>query len=132
MSSTRPMRPIPVSAAKRIAQEYGYDQVVVIARRVGEAPDPHGEHVTTYGVSEEHCRSAAMQGNALKKFTGWTCRHEFPLCPHGECDRDCSEGCEASLEHDYYCTCSCAKPCTGVCGCEGCKTGYIDEAGDAP
>ena len=35
------MQPIPISAAKHIAKEYDYDQVVIIARKVGE-----GEHVT--------------------------------------------------------------------------------------
>ena len=59
-------RKMPISAASRIAQEYGYDQVVVIARKVGV-----GEHVTTYGVNKEHCESAALQGNALKRFMGW-------------------------------------------------------------
>jgi hypothetical protein len=38
------MTPIPISAAKAIAIKYGYDQIVIIARAVGE-----GEHVTTYG-----------------------------------------------------------------------------------
>lgn len=29
------MRPIPISAARQIAEAYGYDQVVIIARKVG-------------------------------------------------------------------------------------------------
>jgi hypothetical protein len=61
-----PMKRIPITAAERIAKEYGYDQVVIIARKVGV-----GEHVTTYGVSKTHCESAALQGVALKKFMGW-------------------------------------------------------------
>lgn len=66
------MKPIPVSAAKKIADLYGYDQVIVIARRVGEAPDPFGEHVTTYGRTKEHCKVAARAGNFLKyKVMGW-------------------------------------------------------------
>lgn len=65
------MKRIPITAAERIAKEYGYDQVVIIARKVGEAPEPNGEHVTTYGVNKEHCASAALQGKALKKFMGW-------------------------------------------------------------
>jgi hypothetical protein len=48
------MRPIPVKVAKRIADSYGYDQVVVIARRVGDAPEPFSEHVTTYGRFLKH------------------------------------------------------------------------------
>jgi len=63
---TRPLYEIPISAAKAIADEYGYDQIIVIGRRVGESPDPHGEHVTTYGINAEHCRVAAMAGDHLK------------------------------------------------------------------
>ena len=71
MVNARKMKRIPISAAERIAKEYGYDQVVIIARRVGEAPEPNGEHVTTYGVNAAHCASAAAQGRALKRFMGW-------------------------------------------------------------
>lgn len=65
------MRPIPIAAAARIAKVYGYDQVIVIARRVGDDPDPHGEHVTTFGIDSQHCNAAARAGNALKRFMGW-------------------------------------------------------------
>ena len=65
------MKRIPISAAKRIADEYGYDQVVVYARKVGEEPEPHGEHMTTYGVSKVHCDVAARIGSMLKQFMGW-------------------------------------------------------------
>jgi len=58
--------PIPISAAREIADKYGYDQVIVIARRVGEAPEPHGEHVTTYGIDAAHCKVAADCGNFIK------------------------------------------------------------------
>lgn len=60
------MKPIPISAARRIAEEYGYDQVVIIARKVGEGDQPHGEHVTTYGVDKSHCEVAARTGDFLK------------------------------------------------------------------
>ncbi len=65
------MKPIPITAAKRIAEAYGYDQVIIIARRVGEAPEPAGEHVTTYGINKVHCSIAARCGAALKRFMGW-------------------------------------------------------------
>jgi hypothetical protein len=65
------MRPVPIAAARRIAEEYGYDQVVVYARKVGEDPDPHGEHMTTYGVNKVHCGVAARMGDVLKRFMGW-------------------------------------------------------------
>lgn len=55
------MRPIPISAAEQIAKKYGYDQVVIIARAVGE-----GEHVTTYGRDKPNCDVAARTGDFLK------------------------------------------------------------------
>lgn len=65
------MLPIPISAARRIAEGYGYDQVIIIARRVGEGPGT-GEHCTTYGRNEEHCSIAARCGDFLKhKVMGW-------------------------------------------------------------
>lgn len=66
------MKPIPISSAEQIAKLYGYDQVIIIARKVGQDPDPHGEHVTTYGVNKLHCAVAAKIGNFLKhKVMGW-------------------------------------------------------------
>jgi hypothetical protein len=66
------MKPIPISAAERIAKDYGYDQVVIIARKVGDDPEPNGEHVTTYGVTKGHCDVAAHIGDFLKyKVMGW-------------------------------------------------------------
>jgi len=61
------MKRIPISAAKLIADKYGYDQVIVIARKVGQ-----GEHCTTYGVDRENCAVAARAGDFLKlKVMGW-------------------------------------------------------------
>lgn len=66
------MKAIPVSAAKHIAKKYGYDQILIYARKVGEAPDPCGEHVTTYGVDKAHCDVAALIGDHFKyKVIGW-------------------------------------------------------------
>lgn len=62
------MKPIPIAAAKRIAVDYGYDQVVIYARKTG---DPGGEHMTTYGVTKQHCSIAARIGDTLKNFMGW-------------------------------------------------------------
>lgn len=68
----QPMLPIPVNAAKDIAERYGYDQVIVIARRVGESTETHGEHVTTYGRNKEHCGVAARVGDFIKHgIMGW-------------------------------------------------------------
>lgn len=75
------MKSIPIKAAEHIAKEYGYDQVIIIARKVGEDPDPHGEHCTTYGIDKNHCVQAALAGDYLKyKVMGWhkesTIKHE--------------------------------------------------------
>lgn len=60
---------IPIAAAKRVADEYGYQQVVVVARAIG---DDGGEHVTTYGVDKAHCDVAARIGDFFKhKLMGW-------------------------------------------------------------
>lgn len=62
-------KPIPVSAARNIAQLYDYDQVIVVARKVG---DDGMEHVTTYGRDKAHCAVAARTGDFLKhKIMGW-------------------------------------------------------------
>jgi hypothetical protein len=65
-------KPVPVEDAKRIALDNNFDQVIIIARKVGE----NGfESVTTYGVNKEHCEVAAKTGDYLKyKVMGW----EFP------------------------------------------------------
>lgn len=61
--------PIPISAAQKIADAYGYDQVVIVARKVGNGGI---EHVTTYGVDEANCEVAAKTGDFLKyKIMGW-------------------------------------------------------------
>ena len=61
--------PIPISAARKIADAYGYDQVVIVARKVGAGGC---EHVTTYGVDKANCEVAARTGDFLKyKIMGW-------------------------------------------------------------
>ncbi len=65
------MKPIPISAARLVAEKYGYDQVVIVARKVGDHP-AGGEHVTTYGVDKPNCDVAARIGNFFKhKLMGW-------------------------------------------------------------
>jgi len=58
---------IPIGAAKKIATEYNYDQVIIIGRKVGR-----NEHVTTYGIDKTHCSMAAKIGDFLKyKVMNW-------------------------------------------------------------
>lgn len=62
---TSKLKRIPIKRAEEIAKTYGYDQVIVIARKVGQGQVMRGEWITTYGVNKEHCASAAQQGAAL-------------------------------------------------------------------
>jgi hypothetical protein len=56
-------KPIPILDAKRIAENYNYNQVVIVARKVGE----NGiEHVTTYGTDKANCDVAAHIGGFLR------------------------------------------------------------------
>lgn len=71
--------PIPIAAGKEIADKYGYDQIIIVARRVG--PDGK-EHVTTYGRNKQHCAVAAKCGNFLKfKVMGW---HQENVSEHNK------------------------------------------------
>lgn len=70
------MKRIPISAAKHIAEDYGYDQVVIYGRKVGDDPDPHGEHLTTYGVDKVHCAVAAKISKHLQRVMGWKPKSE--------------------------------------------------------
>lgn len=69
MSERQAQQPIPISAAKRIADDFWYDQVVILARRVGEEG---GEHITTYGITKTHCDVAALMGRKLKEIADWS------------------------------------------------------------
>ena len=63
------VKSIPIAVAKRIAKDYGYDQVVIVARKTGSEGR---EHVTTYGKNKAHCQVAAQIGNFLKfEIMGW-------------------------------------------------------------
>lgn len=72
----RPLLPIPIPAAEVIARKYGYDQVVVYARRTGEHPLPSGEHMTTFGITPEHCEVAALMGSTMKRVAQWPSRED--------------------------------------------------------
>ena len=69
---------VPIDAAKRIADEFGKDQVIIVCwdKRHGRT------HVTTYGKTTEECEQAAKGGNFVKKALGWP----DELC-HAEPDR---------------------------------------------
>lgn len=58
---------IPISVAKRIADDHDLAQVIVAAWDKKAAVT----HVVTYGKSVEECEQAAAGGNAVKKALGW-------------------------------------------------------------
>lgn len=69
-------RPITVHAARVIGKNFGYDQIIIIGRKIG---DDGVEHLTTWGVDKPNCDVAARIGDFLKtKVMGWVkeTRHE--------------------------------------------------------
>lgn len=58
---------IPISAAKAIASDFGYSQVIIHAYD----GNTHIQHVTTFGKSDTDCENAAAGGNAIKKLLKW-------------------------------------------------------------
>lgn len=56
---------IPVSAARKIAQEHVCRQVILLAW------DGQSTHIVTYGVTADDCAQAAAGGNMLKERWGW-------------------------------------------------------------
>jgi hypothetical protein len=80
------MRPIPISAAREIAHKYGYDQVMIYARKVDQpagvgetakAEIKGGEHMTTFGVNKLNCDAMARIARFLQtKIMGWTKENE--------------------------------------------------------
>lgn len=70
---------IPIVAAQRIAQEYGYDQVVIIARKIDVGDVKGGEYVTTYGVNSKHCEVAARIWKALPPQDEQRCAYWLPV-----------------------------------------------------
>ncbi len=67
MTSTRP---ITVHAARVIGKNFGYDQIIIIGRKVGD--DDGIEHCTTWGIDKLNCDVAARIGDFLKtKVMGW-------------------------------------------------------------
>lgn len=62
-----PVRPIPVDAARRIAEDYAQDQVVICAFENATGL----VHVVTYGKRIEDAENAAKGGDFVKKALGW-------------------------------------------------------------
>jgi hypothetical protein len=56
---------IPISSAKRFAQENDCKQVIIAAW------DGELTHIVTYGATTEDCAQAALGGNRIKEALGW-------------------------------------------------------------
>ena len=61
------MKRIHIEAAKRIANDYECQEVVIFAYD----PESGDQHVTTYGKNYEQCVDAARAGNHPKNHLGW-------------------------------------------------------------
>ncbi|MCG7520881.1 hypothetical protein [Ruegeria sp. Ofav3-42] len=65
------MPELPIKDARDIAEKRGWDQVIIVARKVGN--DGY-EHVVTYGKDKAHCEAAARAGMAIKHhLMRWPC-----------------------------------------------------------
>ena len=59
---------IPITAAKKIANDFIWQQVIIVAW----SPKEGTTHVTTYGKTLDDCKKAAENGNLIKKnLLGW-------------------------------------------------------------
>ena len=63
MTAAAARKRIPVSQAERLGRKYGYDQIVILGRRAG---DDGGWAKATWGTDREHCRVAALIGDAFQ------------------------------------------------------------------
>ena len=58
---------IPIAAAKRIGEQYGYDQVIIVARKIGVGGR---QWHTTWGRNKAHCNAASMIMRWLERQMG--------------------------------------------------------------
>ena len=62
---------IPITAAMEIAKQYDYDQVVILARKIGVKGN---SHATTYGINSEHCEVAGQIGRVFLDLEDAKCK----------------------------------------------------------
>ena len=58
---------LPIVAARRLAEQYGLRQVLILALNA----EDDTAHVVTYGTTIEDCRLIAEAGNNLKQHMCW-------------------------------------------------------------
>ncbi len=59
-------KPIPVAEARRIAEEFSYDQVIIVAWNA----ETGGTHITTHGTEPQFKKMAAQGGDRIAKILG--------------------------------------------------------------
>ncbi len=62
----KPARRIPIAAARRIAEQYGMDQVILLAWTKRGART----HFVSYGKDRENCRDAAQGVDRIVRYLG--------------------------------------------------------------
>jgi hypothetical protein len=67
MKTDKKYKRVPICAARRIAQCYEKNQVIIITWDTVHRTS----HVTTYGRSKQDCLDAELAGNELKRALGW-------------------------------------------------------------
>lgn len=111
------MKSVPIAAAKRIADEFGKDQVIVLSWSRADGKT----WVTTYGRTLDDCAQASEGGNRMKRVMGWpedlckaqparakskTCKH----CGHSKQNHATGHCDFASLDRDgkalFACICT--------------------------
>ena len=66
--SSDPHPPIPIEAAELLCLEFGYEQVVIVAR----SPEKDTEAVTTFGLGDDNSRAAMHMGERFQRdIMGW-------------------------------------------------------------
>ncbi len=63
----KPARRIPITAARKIAEQYGMDQVILLAWTERDART----HFVSYGKDRENCRMAAEGIKNIRRFLGF-------------------------------------------------------------
>lgn len=87
------MQEIKIRTAKGIADECGYDGVIILG-----FSNTHGQHVTTYGKTVQDSKCMAEMGNHMKEEMEWPAE----LCHAEPTKRICSNCSYYQPKRDYY------------------------------
>lgn len=65
--TTKIAKEIPISEAKKICNDYGYDELIIFGANYNQPM----QHVTTWGVNKQACENAGLGGDFIKKHLNW-------------------------------------------------------------